>query len=318
MRERRKSINQGGSPYLGSSPASSANSYPAYSAAGPPITAGYPGYPAAGPPLAGPGPGFVPPGVPRDRKQSTGAPNVTDLNQQFVDMNLGAGGPGVTRPRKYSTSETMAERARKLSGNFGAPDRPATYGAYGAPSAYSGGSVGGSPYPPAAEPAFIPKYGTASPGRSLTDPFPRSTSPSPYGNQPSVYPPGHILEGKPMPVHRSTTPAPAGIPGPGVPFPGSGPVSFPQPTVPNIVPAGPHHGHTAGSQQLAAPEGFSRPINAAESYTPFETMKIQDMDDFLEHIPRMPMVLKPHDVYVEDWSRLMEVRHLQRRGLARH
>lgn len=34
-------------------------------------------------------------------------------------------------------------------------------------------------------------------------------------------------------------------------------------------------------------------------------MKIQDMEEFLEQIPRMPLVLVPHDVYHEDWIRLM-------------
>jgi hypothetical protein len=61
---------------------------------------------------------------------------------------------------------------------------------------------------------------------------------------------------------------------------------------------------------LPAPEGFSRPPNAAQSYTNFETMKISDMDDFMDVIPRMPLVLVPHDVYHEDWIRLMTVRVL--------
>ena len=58
---------------------------------------------------------------------------------------------------------------------------------------------------------------------------------------------------------------------------------------------------------LAAPEGFSRPPNLAQSYTPFDIIKIQDMEDFYENIPRMPLVLVTHDVYHEDWIRLMTV-----------
>ena len=58
---------------------------------------------------------------------------------------------------------------------------------------------------------------------------------------------------------------------------------------------------------MPAPEGFSRPPNLAQSYTQFETLKIQDMEDFFENIPRMPLVLVPHDVYHEDWIRLMTV-----------
>jgi hypothetical protein len=36
-------------------------------------------------------------------------------------------------------------------------------------------------------------------------------------------------------------------------------------------------------------------------------MKIQDMDDFYETMPRMPKVLVPHDVYHEDWIRFIQV-----------
>lgn len=56
---------------------------------------------------------------------------------------------------------------------------------------------------------------------------------------------------------------------------------------------------------MPAPEGFSRPPNLAQPYTRFDALKIQDMDDFFENIPRMPLVLVPHDVYHEDWIRLM-------------
>lgn len=39
-------------------------------------------------------------------------------------------------------------------------------------------------------------------------------------------------------------------------------------------------------------------------------MKIQDMDDFYENMPRMPKVLVPHDVYHEDWIRFIQVNSL--------
>jgi len=35
-------------------------------------------------------------------------------------------------------------------------------------------------------------------------------------------------------------------------------------------------------------------------------MKIQDMDAFLDNIPKMPLVLQPHDVYHSDWIRFMQ------------
>ena len=63
-------------------------------------------------------------------------------------------------------------------------------------------------------------------------------------------------------------------------------------------------------QMLPPPDGFSRPANLAQSYTFFDTMKIQDMDDFYENMPRMPKVLVPHDVYHEDWIRFIQVRFL--------
>lgn len=64
--------------------------------------------------------------------------------------------------------------------------------------------------------------------------------------------------------------------------------------------------------QLAAPEAFSRPPNAAQPYTPFNVMRIQDMDDFYDQIPRMPLVLDTHDVYHQDWIRFMNVRGSRR------
>jgi hypothetical protein len=70
-------------------------------------------------------------------------------------------------------------------------------------------------------------------------------------------------------------------------------------------------GGVLGSEQpqmlLSPPDGFGRPANLAQSYTFFDTMKIQDMDDFYDNMPKMPMVLVPHDVYHEDWIRFIQV-----------
>ena len=57
---------------------------------------------------------------------------------------------------------------------------------------------------------------------------------------------------------------------------------------------------------LPPPEGFSRPPNAAQSYTHFENIKVQDVDDLTETVPRMPAVLTTHDVYHEDWIRFIQ------------
>ena len=54
------------------------------------------------------------------------------------------------------------------------------------------------------------------------------------------------------------------------------------------------------------PEGFSRPPSAACSYTHFDNVKIQDMDDLMQTMPRTPAVLATHDVYHQDWIRFMQ------------
>lgn len=129
---------------------------------------------------------------------------------------------------------------------------------------------------------------------------PRSRAASPIPN-PAPYPP-------PRPRSRAASPLPGVAPGSYGGQPG-----YPQPSYPGVLPRSPHVGGggiLAGHEQppmLPPPDGFSRPANLAQSYTFFETMKIQDMDDFYDNIPRMPMVLVPHDVYHEDWIRLCQV-----------
>ena len=62
--------------------------------------------------------------------------------------------------------------------------------------------------------------------------------------------------------------------------------------------------------QLPAPEAFSRPINAANSYAPFDNMKVVDMDDLYDaKVPKMPVVLTTHDIYPDDWKRCIQVRN---------
>ncbi|KAF9263648.1 hypothetical protein L218DRAFT_1077171 [Marasmius fiardii PR-910] len=175
----------------------------------------------------------------------------------------------------------------------------------------------------------------------VNDPYARGSSPfaPPAALPPDVYPPGHILEGQPIPRSRATTPIPGTAPAV-YPFTGAYPQTvggrpvsphpppagaYPQtvggrPVSPHPPPTGaypqtlggrpvsPHPPPVANppAQQLAAPECFSRPINGAHPYTPFGAMKIQDMNDFFDSIPRMPAVLQPHDVYPEDWARLTE------------
>ncbi|KAI0047307.1 hypothetical protein FA95DRAFT_1267312 [Auriscalpium vulgare] len=151
----------------------------------------------------------------------------------------------------------------------------------------------------------------------------RSRAPSPNpGGMP--YGPPRSRAASPIPGaipygarSRAASPIPGAMPyGPprsraASPMPGAGP-GFPQATVLGRAPPSPHIGggalaYAAEQQQmLPPPDGFSRPPNLAQSYTWFETMKIQDMDAFYENMPRMPLVLVPHDVYHEDWIRFMQ------------
>ncbi|KAG6335044.1 hypothetical protein ID866_4046 [Astraeus odoratus] len=150
-------------------------------------------------------------------------------------------------------------------------------------------------YAPSNSP-YVPRATSPAPHRApspyaksapLRPASPYSGAPSPYVPPAQVYPLGHVMEGQPMPRSR----APSPMPGPPAAFPSS-------PRMPVSV---------IGSeqQQLTAPEAFSRPANAAQPYTPFATMKIQDMEQFYDQIPRMPLVLDTHDVYHQDWIRFM-------------
>ncbi|PIL36851.1 hypothetical protein GSI_00541 [Ganoderma sinense ZZ0214-1] len=153
---------------------------------------------------------------------------------------------------------------------------------------------------------------------------PRAASPY-YGASAAagIYPPGHVFEGQPMRAgSRAPSPSPYGAPGalvnlyanPGSTYGASaGQVPY-APVPPYGTGIGSHASPrvgavpldaAAGQQMLPAPEGFNRPPNRAQPYTQFEMIKIGDMDDFLEQMPRMPAVLMPHDVYHEDWIRLM-------------
>ncbi|KAI3596792.1 hypothetical protein WG66_016389 [Moniliophthora roreri] len=333
-RERRKSFNAGaGVAFPGAAPGGYAPPSP------------YQGY--AQPQSHSPGPM----GYTRERKYSSGGGLLSDLDRQFNDLGVSddrIAGPGMARPRKYSTHESAAaaERTRRMSGNFG-PERPLS--AYGG-AAGSHSPNAGAAYPPrpysrnanayptapqyanpspnlrSAEPAaFAPHaprptspYATAnyppSPNH-VADPYARAASPfAPGGTVPDIYPPGHVMEGQPIVRSRATTPLPGTVPPPvggyagsaggGVAFPQG--ATYPQPHIPGSPQPGVPASHASATGQLAAPECFSRPINAAHPYTPFEAMKIQDMEEFYDHIPRMPAVLQAHDVYTEDWSRLME------------
>ncbi|KAH7931283.1 hypothetical protein BV22DRAFT_998529 [Leucogyrophana mollusca] len=166
------------------------------------------------------------------------------------------------------------------------PRAPSPYAR--APSPYAPGARAPSPYAPG-----VRAPSPYAPGARAPSPYaPGARAPSPYvppGQiQSGVYPRGHIFEGQPIPRSRASSPMPGAVGG--VAFPSS----------PRMPSAG-----VGADQQLAAPEAFSRPANAAQPYTPFNVMKIQEMDQFYDQIPRMPLVLDTHDVYHQDWIRFM-------------
>ncbi|KAI0091847.1 hypothetical protein BDY19DRAFT_990616 [Irpex rosettiformis] len=178
-----------------------------------------------------------------------------------------------------------------------------------------------SPYAPPPPPRAASPYAAPPPLRAAS-PYqsgaviPPPPSRSPYqapGTIQGVYPPGHVMEGR-LATGRAPSPSPyggatpGGYPTAGYPQTASGYATpapaYPTAQVPGAIGAYPPP-PGAEAAPMPAPEGFSRPPNLAQSYTRFETLKIQDMDDFFENIPRMPLVLVPHDVYHEDWIRLM-------------
>ncbi|KAH9850085.1 hypothetical protein C2E23DRAFT_887794 [Lenzites betulinus] len=220
------------------------------------------------------------------------------------------GGPGgMQRAASPSPYGGGIQRAASPYGAGGIQRAASPYGAGGiqrAASPYGGGGV--SAYASAMQRGASPYAGAA---------------PLPGGG--GVYPPGHVLEGQPLRSHsRAPSPSPYGQ---------TGAVNmYSNPQVSNIYGA-PTSGYGASAggygnsgiaahasprmgggmidpqqqaSMLTVPEGFARPPNRAQPYTQFDIMKIQDMDEFLDVIPRMPAVLVPHDVYHEDWIRLMQ------------
>lgn len=186
---------------------------------------------------------------------------------------------------------------------------PSPYGAsaaapYGprAPSPYGAGGAGGGAYAAAQSRSRAPSPVGVYP----RGPISRAASPvggyiprgaisraaSPVGG----YVPRGAISRAPSPMMPGS--AAYGVPSPSFPQPGIGGAGG-YPSSPNMSsPAA-----LAGSggygarepEQLAAPPGFSRSPSAAQAYSPFDTIKIQEMDDFVSShsIPKMPLVLQP-------------------------
>ncbi|KAG1753750.1 uncharacterized protein EDB91DRAFT_1234153 [Suillus paluster] len=251
------------------------------------------------------------------------SPNVRP--QEFPSTYPGGPDPIARAASPYAARAPSPYAARAPSPNpYGARAAPSPYGAR-ATSPMPQVPRAASPMPPvqrAASPYARPLSRAPSPyhGQQATSTYPPpQRAPSPFVPPPQihsqVYPRGHVLEGQPMAAPRSRAPSPM----PGGPI-GSGFPSSPRmpntgfsssPRMPSTgfssSPRMPNTGFPSSPQslQLAAPEAFSRPPNAAQPYTPFSVMRIQDMDKFYDQIPRMPLVLDTHDVYHQDWIRFM-------------
>ncbi|KAH8830644.1 hypothetical protein DL96DRAFT_1593797 [Flagelloscypha sp. PMI_526] len=223
--------------------------------------------------------------LPAGYPQSTarGGHSLNEIDSHLNNLDLSASGEferEKSRPKKFQTSETMAQRARRLSGNFSPPTAAAAAPA-GPYSSFNSAVSGGYPTAPTAG-----GYPPAAAGG-----YPPATTPSatyaPFQPQPTAT---SIADSQAR--SRATTPAVGHSPLPG---------AYPPMIMPSVS-AEPD----GEAKQLPTPEGFSRPPNQSQSFTPFEPMKIQDMDEFFEVIPRMPLVLQTHDTFHEDWIRVMQ------------
>ncbi|KAG2051362.1 hypothetical protein BDR06DRAFT_983633 [Suillus hirtellus] len=240
----------------------------------------------------------------------------------------GARAPSPYAPSPYGATAPGPRAPSPFGATAPTPYAPSPYGGPG-PSPY--GARAPSPMPPvprATSPMPPGPPRAPSPyGRPASTYPPPHRAPSPFvppGQIQSVYPRGHVLEGQPIggPRSRAPSPMPGAPAGPGFAssprMPNVGFSSSPRmpnagfpssPRMPNAgFPSSPRMpGAATGgdSLQLAAPEAFSRPPNAAQPYTPFSVMRIQEMEKFYDQIPRMPLVLDTHDVYHQDWIRFM-------------
>ncbi|KAI0751473.1 hypothetical protein C8Q80DRAFT_1100066 [Daedaleopsis nitida] len=229
--------------------------------------------------------------------------------------------PGDALPRPVSPYRTAGTIPRPTSPYYAPPIAPRPV------SPYQVGAVprAASPFQAAAIQRAASPYGAAMP--RAASPYaapgglpPRAASPY-YGGASAgtIYPPGHVLEGHSIarsssaaspyaaPINLYANPNTIAAAGYGAQAPygaggyaGSGISSHASPRM-GAAPLDP----VQQQAMLTVPEGFNRPPNRAQPYTQFEMMKIGDLDELLDHMPRMPAVLIPHDMYHEDWIRLM-------------
>ncbi|KAG5644576.1 hypothetical protein DXG03_008150 [Asterophora parasitica] len=303
-RERRKSFNAGTPAPPPAASGGGGYAYPSTGSGG--GTSGYPGpgyppspYSGYGDSAASPSGGYAASGgsnYSHERKYSSGA-GYSDLDRQLGDLDLR------DRDGRPRNEVGGGSRSRAASPNpYGAA--AATGAAYGGGRPYSaaGYQRSASPNVRSTEAPFVPPGGGGYPPSNYsttrgTGAISRSTTP--FGGPPKTYPAGSL----PGDRSRAASPVPGGPP-PGGPYSSGAIGGGYQPqhgrASPNPVPfTGEHH-------QLAAPEGFVRPVNGSHPFSPFDIMKIQDMEKFWSKVPRMPPALATHDVFEEDWRRFMQ------------
>lgn len=252
----------------------------------------------------------------------SGSYGVDDRGEPYSAVPYGASA-GYT-PAGYPAGQRPAS-PYSMPGNFAPPSPRAGAPPLGYPSSPS--RVATDPYQRSASPyhgpSTVPNVYNDGPRSRAPSPmpmpggvggvgYPRSRATSPI---PGAVPYARSRAASPIPGYprsRAASPMPgygAGGYGSGMPqanIPGRGPSPRPSPRMGGSAALMSYPQDT--QQPLRPPEGFNRPPNLAQAYTWFDIMKIQDMDDFFDTMPRMPLVLVPHDVYHEDWIRFMQVR----------
>ena len=273
----------------------------------------------------------------RDRERELREREERDLERRMDELSVNARGYDRDRDLDYGAPPTRSRRQSMSAPRYDdyADEADRDYDDYAdAPrrrtNVYGGGrqSRPSSIYaPPAPERDRDYDRGYNSTARSRPGSmYAGGGDPSPYhhGITPpptDVYPPGHIMAGQPFSGYGG---APGGLSAsPRGPMPGLSPRAGAA-GLPGHSPRmggsamlgggggyGMPHPQPSAQEMLSSPDAFTRPINRAQAFTPFNMLPVTDMEDFLRDVihPR-PAVLGTHDVQPEDWGRLMNVRSL--------
>lgn len=268
----------------------------------------------------------------RERKHS----NIGDydsLNRQLGDMDLNreskVNGPEHGRSSLYGPpGSAMSYGASYFTGyaSSGHKYSPNPSGTAELPFIPPGSKYSPNPGRAAELPQFVPSSGNSSyPGSAFSstarghDAIAVSTNPYDVSSssQQQVYPRGYVMEGQSIRSGASSPIPPIqGRPASASSRPyhdQAGTFGSHSPRPPPSPQMGGASSHFPASTLSAAGQQilprFSRSINPNMSYSEFPTTKIQTMEEFLQvpQLPRLPSILKSHDVSSEDWFHLMNV-----------